>query len=60
MPEDDAPDVSIWHNPARLEEWFQMVKSRRNGAEPVPQADEDSDMTGNALTRELLGDRYGD
>ena len=49
------PDESIWHNPERLEEWFEAVKQRReSGLEPVEQA-EDAEMTGNELTREYLG-----
>lgn len=50
------PDERIWHHPARLEEWFAAIKQRReSGMEAVPQADEDNDMTGNELTRELMG-----
>lgn len=55
LPDDEQPDELIWGNPARLEEWFEAIKQRREqggGMTPVPEADED--MTGNELTRELL------
>lgn len=54
LPEDEVPDEKIWHHPERLEEWFEAIKQRReHGFEPIPQDDED--MTGNELTRELMG-----
>lgn len=55
LPEDEQPKPSIWHHPERLEEWFAAVKQRREtGQQPIEA--EDADMTGNELTRELMGD----
>ena len=55
LPSDEVPPEDIWHHPQRLEEWFEAVKQRRKtGMQPI--GDEESDMTGNALTRELLGE----
>lgn len=55
LPDDEQPKQSIWHDPQRLEEWFDAVKQRREtGHQPI-EAD-DADMTGNTLTRELIGD----
>lgn len=56
LPEDEVPDESIWHDPERLEEWFEAVKQRReSGLSPVDDRVEDAEMTGNELTSEYLG-----
>lgn len=55
MVDDERPPQNIWHHQARLEEWFEAVKQRREtGHRPIEA--EDADMTGNQLTRELIGD----
>lgn len=55
LPAEEIPDEKIWHHPARLEEWFEAIKQRReSGLQPIDEA-EDVDMTRNELARELIG-----
>lgn len=57
LPDEDQPEPNIWHHSERLEEWFKAAKQRReDGFESVPSADEDPSMTGNELTKQLIGD----
>jgi len=56
LPEDEVPDEDIWHHPARLEEWFEAIKQRRESGHQAIDEPEDVDMTGNEFTRELIGD----
>lgn len=47
----------IWGHDERLEEWFEAVRLRRlHGHEAVPEADEEEGMTGNELTKQLMGE----
>lgn len=56
MPKNEQPDENIWHHPERLEEWFEAVERRReSGMQPIDEG-EDTDMTQNALARELMED----
>jgi len=56
LPENEIPDENNWHHSARLEEWFEAIKQRREtGHQPIDEAD-DVDMTGNELARQMIGD----
>lgn len=50
LPEDEAPDESIWHHPERMEEWWEAVKERRKNPDMVPIENESADMTQNEVT----------
>lgn len=57
LPEDDQPPEEIWHHTERLEEWFKAVKQRRDNPDmkPIDEPMEESEMTSNSLTDEILG-----
>ena len=59
LPEEDVPPEEIWHSEDRMKEWFDAIKQRREdkarGFDPVPDADEEEDMTENAAVADLLG-----
>ena len=55
LPEEDVPPEEIWHDSARIEEWFEAVKHRReSGMEPIDDADEPP-MLSNEETAKLIG-----
>lgn len=60
LPEDEVPDESIWHHHARLEEWFEAIKQRReNGTQPIDDGPADGEWATNELTQELIGGTSG-
>lgn len=56
LPEDDVPPEEIWHDSARIEEWFEAVKHRReSGMEPINDDVDEPPMLSNEETAKLIG-----
>lgn len=60
LPDDERPPEEYWHSSDAINEWFEAVKQKRadkySGIEAVPDPgeDDDAEMTGNSLARDLL------
>jgi hypothetical protein len=53
MPEDESPPEEMWHNTARLSEWFKAVKERRKNPDMQPVDSFDVPVMQNELTKKL-------
>lgn len=44
LPDDERPDVEIWHHGERLRDWFKAVEQRRKNPDQKPIDDESFDV----------------